>query len=110
MQRWDRISEGRMRRAEAKGDLKGLAGEGRPLPDRPENALIDSGTAVGHRIMAEAGAVPREVELRKRLLELQAAYAAETDPAARKAIMAVLSEVQMRHAMEAEARRKFLGR
>ena len=106
--RWDRIAEHRMRKTELEGGLKGLAGEGKPLPDRPEAALIDTGTAVGHRIMAEAGVLPREIELKKRMLELQAAYGAETDAAKRKAILAELAQVQMRHALEAEARRAFL--
>lgn len=107
MLRWDRISERRMRKAELDGTLKGLSGEGKPLPDRPEAALIDTGTAVGHRIMAEAGALPREVELKKQMQTLQAKYAEEGDPARRKQIMAELAKVQMRHAMEAEARKKF---
>ena len=34
---------------------KGLKGEGQPLPDRPGDAFISAGDAVGFRIMAEAG-------------------------------------------------------
>ncbi|PRY24927.1 uncharacterized protein DUF1992 [Aliiruegeria haliotis] len=107
--RWDKISEQRMRKAEAEGHLKGLSGEGKPLPHRPEAALIDSGTAVGHRIMAEAGALPREIELKKQIAALHERLALETDPAARRALMAEVSTLQTRHAMEAEARRKFMG-
>ena len=108
MPRWDRIAEKRMRKAEREGQLSGLEGEGKPLPHRPGDAFVDAGEAVGARIMAEAGVLPREVELKKRMLALQEAYAAETDPDKRRAIMAELAQVQMRHEMEAEARRKFL--
>lgn len=108
MLRWNRIAETRMRKAAHEGQLTGLAGEGKPLPHRPEEALVDIGEAVGARIMAEAGALPREVTLKKRMDAVQAELAIETDPARRKALMAELADVQMRHSMEAEARRKFL--
>ncbi|SNS56703.1 DUF1992 domain-containing protein [Tropicimonas sediminicola] len=110
MQRWDRIAEHRMRKAEADGSLKNLSGEGAPLPERPEAAHIDTGIAVGHRIMAEAGALPREITLKKELLALQEGYAAETDPTRKKALMAEIARVQMRLGIEQEARRVFLRR
>ena len=52
------LTEARIRQAEAEGKLRGLAGEGKPLPDRPGDAFIDPADAIGHRIMAEAGALP----------------------------------------------------
>ncbi|RME13997.1 MAG: DUF1992 domain-containing protein, partial [Alphaproteobacteria bacterium] len=54
MRRWHRLTEQQIRRAEAEGKLSGLAGEGKPLPERPGDAFIDPGDAIGHRIMAEA--------------------------------------------------------
>ncbi|NDR56358.1 DUF1992 domain-containing protein [Aliiruegeria sabulilitoris] len=109
MLRWDRIAERRMRKAEMDGTLRGLAGEGEPLPEHPELAYTDPGTAIAYRIMAESGALPREVALRKRIAELHESYAAETDPARRREIMAELADVEMRHAMEQEARKRFIG-
>lgn len=109
MLRWDRIAERRMRKAELDGSLRGLAGEGKPLPERPESAFVDTGTAIGYRIMAEAGVLPREVELNKLIHALKEAYAAETDPVRRKVLMAELAQAQMRHAMEQEARKRFFG-
>lgn len=108
MHRWDRIAERRMRKAEADGSLKNLSGAGAPLPEQPEAAHFDTGTAVGHRIMAEAGALPREITLKKELLALQGGYAAETDPTRKRALMAEIAQVQMRLGMEQEARRAFL--
>ena len=109
MLRWDRIAERRMRKAELDGTLRGLNGEGEPLPERPESYFIDSGTAIAYRIMAEAGALPREVALRKQIAALREEYAAEADPVRRKEIMSTLAEVEMRHAMEQEARKRFIG-
>ncbi|SFC11782.1 DUF1992 domain-containing protein [Tropicimonas isoalkanivorans] len=107
MQRWDRIAESRLRKAEADGSLSNLSGAGKPLPDRPDAGLVDTGTAVGHRIMAEAGALPREISLKKELQALREQYAAESDPVAKKALMARMAEVQMRLGMEQDARRAF---
>ena len=109
MDRWSRLSERQILKAKAEGKLQGLTGEGAPLPDRPEQALIDAGTAAGHRIMAEAGALPREISLKKEIDALRQVLAAETIAEKRKSLMARLADLEMRHAMEAEARRKFLG-
>jgi hypothetical protein len=104
----DRIAERRMRLAEAKGELRGLEGEGKPLPERPGDALISAGDAVGFRIMAEAGALPEEIVLKKQAAAQREVLATLTDPEARKAAMAALARIAMRQAMAEEARRAFL--
>ncbi len=104
----DRIAERRMRLAEAKGELRGLEGEGKPLPERPGDALIDAGDAVGFRIMAEAGVLPEEIVLKKQAAVQRDVLATLTDPDARKAAMAELARIEMRQAMAEEARRAFL--
>jgi hypothetical protein len=104
----DRIAERRMRLAEAQGQLQGLEGEGKPLPERPGDALIDAGDAVGFRIMAEAGALPEEIVLKKQAAAQREVLATLTDPEARKAAMAELARIEMRQAMAEEARRAFL--
>jgi hypothetical protein len=106
---WRRLTEQQIRKAEVEGKLKGLAGEGKPLPYRPGDAFIDAGEAVGHRIMAEAGALPEEIKLKKALDEARAAYAKITDPAEKKAQMARIAELDMKYAIAREARRRFLG-
>ncbi|MEZ5755641.1 MAG: DUF1992 domain-containing protein [Paracoccaceae bacterium] len=103
-----RLAERQMQKARLKGDLQGLEGEGKPLPDRPGDAFISPGDAVGFRIMAEAGVLPEEIRHKKEAARLRAALARETDPAARKALMAELARVEMRQAMAEEARRSFL--
>jgi len=62
-----RLTERQIQKARIRGDLDGLAGEGAPLPDRPEQAFITAGEAVGSRIMAEAGVLPEEITLKKQV-------------------------------------------
>jgi hypothetical protein len=99
------LAERQIRKASAEGKLKGLAGEGKPLPDRPN----DSAEAAGLRIMAEAGVVPKEFELKKavdaQLRKVKAAAEGED----RKREMAKLADLQLRLAIEQEARRRFYG-
>lgn len=109
MTSWAKLTEQRIRAAEARGELKGLKGEGKPLPDRPEEALIDAGTAVGHRIMAEAGALPEEILLKHHLEEARAAWRKALGTAAEKEAMARIAELSQKLAIAEEARRKFLG-
>lgn len=109
MSRWlDRLAERRMLKARAEGKLSGLAGEGKPLPDRPEAAFVDPGEAIGFRIMAEHGALPEEIQLKMQLAEAKAAYAAATDAGERRAAMARIAELDMKLSVATEARRKFL--
>ena len=77
---WQRLTEQQIKKAELEGKLKDLEGEGKPLPDRPGDAFIDAGDAVGHRIMAEAGALPRRDQAQGRARRRPQAWAAETDP------------------------------
>ena len=109
MSRWlDRLAERRMLKARAEGKLSGLAGEGKPLPNHPEAALVDPGLAVGYRIMAEHGALPEEVRLRKALAAAKAAYAAATTETAKRDAMAEIAELDMKLSIAVEARQKFM--
>lgn len=104
----DRLAERRMQAARLKGQLQGLPGESKPLPDRPGDAFVSAGDAVGFRLMAEAGVLPEEIVLKKQILAQRAHLASLTDEADRKAAMAELARLEMRQAMAAEARRAFL--
>lgn len=101
------LTEAQIRKAEAEGKLSDLAGAGRPLPSRPGDAFIDPGDAVGHRIMAEAGALPEEIVLKRRLDAARTALA-QAPKAQRMAAMARVAELELKHAIAQEARRKFL--
>lgn len=110
MRSWHRLTEQQIRKAEAEGKLRGLAGEGKPLPERPGDAFIDPGDAVGHRIMAEAGALPEEITLKRALEAARAAWAAAADPAEKKRRMAEIADLELRYQIAREARIKFLAR
>ena len=56
-----RLAERQILKTQLKGGLQGLAGEGKPLPDRPGDAFVSAGDAAAFRIMAEAGALPEEI-------------------------------------------------
>jgi len=103
-----RLAERRIAAARLKGGLQGLAGEGKPLPDRPGDAFVSAGDAVGFRIMAEAGVLPEEITLKKLAQAQREKLATLTDAAERKAAMAELARIEMRQAMAEEARRAFL--
>jgi hypothetical protein len=104
----DRLIERQILKAQAEGKLKNLAGEGKPLPDRPEEAFLSAADAAGFRIMAEAGVLPEEIALKKQAAEQRARLATLNDAAERKAAMAELSQIELRQAIAEEARRKFL--
>jgi len=105
----NRLAERWMLKARAEGKLQGLAGEGKPLPDRTGEAFVSPGEAAGFRIMAEAGVLPEEITLKKQAAAQRAVVAAMApgDPA-RKAEMAKLAEIDMRQSIAEEARRKFM--
>ncbi|SFJ99811.1 protein of unknown function [Pseudovibrio ascidiaceicola] len=98
------LAERQILKAQAEGQLDNLEGEGKPLPARAPGSLD---TAAGMRIMADAGAVPREIELKKEIdAQRLVVQKAEGTPDW-KVAMAKLADLQLRHAIEQEARRKF---
>lgn len=102
------LTEQQIRKAIAEGKLDRLEGAGKPLPDHPEEALVDRATLAATRIMAEAGAIPEEFAIKTEIAAIKARLAAETDPKRRKAIMSELADATMRLDIAQEARRKFL--
>ncbi|MBR9763267.1 MAG: DUF1992 domain-containing protein [Rhodobacteraceae bacterium] len=103
-----RLTERRILKSLAEGRLQGLEGEGKPLPDRSGEAYLDTGEAVGYRIMAQAGALPEEIRLKKAVAAQVEVLASLSDPEERRAAMAVLAQLQMKQSMAEEARRKFM--
>ncbi len=104
----NKLAERQIAKARAEGELDHLAGAGKPLPDRPGDAFISAGDAVGFRIMAEAGVLPQEITLKKQAAALRAHLATLTDPDQHKTAMAELARLEMHQAIAEEARRKFL--
>jgi len=103
-----KLIERQIKKAQAEGQLQGLKGEGKPLPDRSGEAQSDPALAAGHRIMAQAGVLPEEFEIRKKLDAARKDYVALTDPEARRAAMARIADLEMRYNMARDARRAFM--
>lgn len=108
-QTFDRLVERQIQKALAEGKLRGLAGEGKPLPDRSGEAFTDMATAVATRIMAEAGAIPDEFRLKKLLEAARQAYRDAEGDDARKIAMALIADLELRCNIAMEARRRFMG-
>ncbi|WP_137701616.1 DnaJ family domain-containing protein [Marimonas lutisalis] len=102
------LTEAQIKKAQAEGKLSNLEGEGKPLPHRPEDALTDAGTAIGHRIMAEHGALPEEFKLKRELDAARAAWSAAEDAEEKKRLMAEIARLELAYNIAVEARRKFL--
>lgn len=105
---FNKLTERQIAKARATGALSGLQGEGKPLPDRQGDAFLSPGDAMGFRIMAEAGVLPREIVLKKQADAQRAHLATLTDETERRAAMAELARIEMLQAIAAEARRAFL--
>ncbi|MFN3281852.1 MAG: DUF1992 domain-containing protein [Tabrizicola sp.] len=103
-----RLAERQIQKARLKGQLQGLAGEGKPLPDRTGDAFVSAADAVGFRIMAQAGVLPEEITLKKQAAAQRAHLSTLTDAAERKAAMAELARLEMLQAIAEDSRRKFL--
>lgn len=102
--KWGKLAEHQIRKAEAEGQFENLKGAGKPL--KPEAG--DSADAAGFRIMAEAGVVPREIELRKTVEALTERLRKAPEGAERDEIRKALAEAQLRLDIEQEARRKYM--
>ncbi|TFL17427.1 DnaJ family domain-containing protein [Jannaschia formosa] len=106
---FDRLVETQIRKALAEGKLRGLSGEGRPLPDRSGEAFTDMATAVATRLMAEAGALPEEFRIRKLLEAAKQSYRNAEGAAEKRAAMALVAELEQRYHIAVEARRRFMA-
>ena len=102
--RFDQLAESQIRKAQAEGQMDDLKGKGAPLPRNPS---AGDANAVGFRIMSDAGVVPEEINLRKALQVQQAAVQQAGNPEDQRREMRKLSDLQLRLAIQEEARRRF---
>ncbi len=99
---FERIAIRRMDEAEAKGELRGLAGEGKPL-DRER--LRERSEDVLHRMMADTGFIPEEFRLRKEVEAKRAVLAQIDDPEERHALQRHIALLELRANIATDARR-----
>jgi hypothetical protein len=68
---FERLIEERIREAEARGEFKDLAGQGLPLPDRDPAEGVPADLRAAYTLLANAGCLPEELQLRKESLRLE---------------------------------------
>ena len=66
----DQIAETRIQEAVERGELRGLPGEGAPLPLDADSAVPEE-LRVAYRILKNAGFLPPELHMRKELREAE---------------------------------------
>ncbi len=99
---FERIAQRHIDAAEARGELRGLSGEGRPLdPERLREGAED----VMHRMMADTGFVPEEFRLRKEVEAQRAVLAQIEDEAERAALQRHIALLELRANIATDARR-----
>ncbi|SLN50247.1 J-domain-containing protein [Roseisalinus antarcticus] len=99
-----RIAERLIECARDEGRLSNLKGEHRPLDLPSGNPHVDVMTEVGHRVMAENGAIPPEVVMRKSLAEARDALKSAIGEAERRTARSRVADLELRCNMAAEAR------
>ncbi|MGE4328350.1 MAG: DUF1992 domain-containing protein [Pseudodonghicola sp.] len=104
--KFSKLSERQILKAQAEGQFDNLKGAGKPLPPRGGG---DYAEEAGFRIMAEAGALPKEIELRKAVQAQAEVLKNTTDPEKRKEEMRKFAELTQALAIQEEARRKYYG-
>lgn len=102
------LIERQIQKAQHQGQLRGLRGEGEPLPDRSGEAYLDAGEAVAYRMMAEAGALPEEFKLKAQLEAARKDWQAATDEAEKKRLMSAIADLELKYSIATEARKKFM--
>ncbi len=109
MRSFARLIETQIAKARASGALSGLRGEGKPLPDIPIETGEAAALSAGMRMMAEAGVIPEEFEIKKDLDAARKDYAALTKDEARKEQMSKITALELQYNIAVEARKKFFG-
>lgn len=101
--KWQTLIENQINKAKTEGQLENLEGEGKPLPQDSTGDIVSA----GFRMMASAGVLPNEIKLKKAVAGQMEVLKQTADPVARKAEMRKFADLQMRLAIEEEARRRF---
>jgi len=99
------LAERQILKAQPEGQFDSLKGAGKPLNLDGDG----SADAIGFRIMAEAGALPREIQLRKAVEAQVRILRGTTGEEARRREQKKLADLQLRLDIEQEARRRFYG-
>ena len=94
-----------LREAAASGELKGIPGYGKPLPEDAGWNATPEELRMPFKILKNAGFAPPEVEMFRQRAELNAALETATGESERVALQARLSDLQQKIALRLEALR-----
>ncbi len=103
-----RLIEQQIAKATLEGQLTGVNGECKPLPDRSGEATRNATTANAMRIAAEARAYPEECKCRTVLDAARATNAEASSEGEKRVGMALIAELELRYIITGEARLAFL--
>lgn len=103
-----RLIERQIQKAQSAGQFDALEGEGKPLPGRPAQTFADAAETTGFRAMAQAGVLPREIEIKKEMDALRRSLGTLAGDEQRKAVMAEIADLDLRYNIAREARQMFM--
>jgi len=103
--KFSNLAEHQIQKARAEGQFDNLKGAGKSLPRRHG----EGAESIGFRAMAEAGVLPREIELKKAVDEQREVIQSALGTDREKAEMGKLADLQLRLSIEQEARRRFFS-
>lgn len=92
---FERIAEERIAEAVSRGELDDLPGQGRPL-ELDDDSFVPAEMRLAYRILKNAGFVPEEVILRRRMFDLAQALGESPDEADRVQALKRLDLLQAR--------------
>ncbi|MDG0813260.1 DnaJ family domain-containing protein [Cohnella rhizosphaerae] len=90
------IAEQKIRDAEKSGQLEGLPGHGKPLPD-DDLAGVPEELRLSYKLLKNAGALPEELQIRKDLVSLSDLLEACRDPERSEKLKGELTEKRLRY-------------
>lgn len=99
-----KFAEQQILKAQREGKLDNLKGAGKPLNVKTTS---DPVTSFGYDVMHQAGVVPAEIDLKKSIQKQAQKLQGITDPEEYKRELRILSDLQTRLGITADARRKF---
>jgi hypothetical protein len=100
----EKIAEGRIRDAIARGEFDDLPGKGKPL-DLEDLSGVSEDLRAGYLLLRNAGVLPEEMQLRKEMITLEALVDACGDPEERTRLRKDLNWKMIRFQVLIERRR-----
>ncbi|NEX20531.1 DUF1992 domain-containing protein [Thiorhodococcus mannitoliphagus] len=91
----DQLAEQHIKAAIERGELSGLSGEGRPLPDE-DLSMVPEHLRAGYRLLKNAGYLPPELETLRAIKDTEALLARIHEPEARERKLRHLRLLELR--------------